>query len=56
VQLVSLEENPEPDTSTVDPPGAVVGFKLREIVVPPVLTVKLPVEESPEGLPVAVTE
>jgi len=55
-QLVSLDENPEPDTSTVEPPGAVFGFKLREMVVAPVLAVKLPVAESPAGLPVTVTE
>lgn len=50
-QLVSVDENPEPDTSTLAPTEAESGFSVIDVV--PV-TVKLAVVESSPGLPIAV--
>jgi hypothetical protein len=51
-QLVSVEENPEPDTSTLAPTEAEVGLNTIDGGAP--VTVKLAEAESPPGLPLAV--
>jgi len=50
-QLVSVEENPEPDTSALAPTEAESGLSVIDAVV---VTVKVAEAESPPGLPLAV--
>jgi len=54
VQYVSLDENPDPDTCTLDPASAEAGLNVIDMVVVPLLTTKVAEAESPLGLPVAV--